>query len=58
MWLIRQNICNILNLTKEVFLSKIKKHNQLGTVDRIELIKKELYKNKENDLEINKIHLN
>jgi hypothetical protein len=54
MWLHRESICNILNLTEEVFLSKIKKHNQLATTERIELIRKELFKNKETGLEIDK----
>ena len=52
MWLHRETICNILNLTEEVFLSKIKKHNKLATTERIELIRKELFKNNETESEI------
>ena len=58
MWLHRESICNILNLTEEVFLSKIKKHNQLATTERIELIRKELFKNNETESEIDKRCLN
>jgi hypothetical protein len=48
MWLHRENICKILNLTEVQLLDKIKKNGKrFVSPEKIELIEKELSKNKE-----------